>query len=59
MAFSEVGGELGEGGGSDCGDQAKGVHGGEGGGVAAELGDALDEDTSGEAHRAKAPGGQI
>lgn len=50
FAFAEVGGELRERRLADGGHEAERLHGGECGGVAADLGDALKEDTSGQAH---------
>lgn len=50
FAFAEVGGELRKWRLADGGHEAERLHGGECGGVAADLGDALKEDTSGQAH---------
>jgi hypothetical protein len=50
FAFAEVGGKLRERGLADGGHEAEGLHGCECGGVPADLCDALDKDTSGQAH---------
>ena len=50
LAFAEVGGELRKRRLSDGWHEAEDMHGGECGGVSADLCDALEEDTSGQAH---------
>ena len=50
FAFAEVSGELGQRRFADGGHESKRLHCGKCGGVAADLGDALKEDTSGQAH---------
>lgn len=51
LAFAEVGGKSREERGFGCGHKSEGLHGGECGRVAADLGHALDQCTTGEAHR--------
>ncbi len=51
FAFAEVGGELGKDGGFGSRQEAEGLHGGERSGIAADLGHALYECTTGETHR--------